>query len=1195
MTRSEHDHRRLAHHAASPGYRPHHEHHQAERHHRPHRFARRQWNRLRQGALKLARQPAVQRTFWISGIVLGVVLLAFGVLWWRLSSGPIDLEAATPWLKAAIEKNFGGNQTVVVGGTQIERDENGRTRLRLRDIIVRDADGTIVASAPKAEVGISGYGLLSGQVRAESLNLVGAELAVRIEADGRVTVFAGAENKTPIAVARPALSPAPPPDASIAAGVVSAGAQNIASLLAWIDGLGATGLDGHDLRELGLKNGSLIVDDQRSGKRWNFSKIDVSLTRPEPGGVAFRLASDDPDRPWVLSTAVRPLNEGVRAVGLEARKVSVNDILLALRLQEVTLEADVPLSASVRAEIASDGALQRLQGQVVAEPGTIVDREGEGSSFKIDSADIRFTWDPRQRALAVPFQVQVEGNQFTLRAMLGAPAEHDGAWLFSMVRDDPVIDPVILPAGKGDEESVSLNRVAVRARIDPARRRIDIDQADFGRIDPRPAYNVGVAASGSFDYSGAESRLVFGVAGTRMPMAVMKRLWPSFVALPTRRWVIEHIFGGTVERVVVAGNALLPTFKTEGPPLPDDALSVDIETSGITLRPLPDLPPIRDADLTAHISGRTATVSLGRGTVEITPQRKMNIASGVFTIPDTHLKPQPARTTFRMDGTTAAAAALLATDALRNDVGITLDPASSRGTVAAQVTLNMLLGRSAPKNNSTYTVTADLSNFGADKVLMGQRIEASSLRATASSDGYQITGDVKINGTPATIDLSKKKNEADAVLRLQATLDETARRRLGIDLGSAVTGSVPIKAVAILPSDGRDPPMNVDADLTLVKVDNLLPGWVKPAGKPAHATYTLFRTATSVRIDDMLITGSGASVKGSVELDGASEIVSANFPVFSLAEGDKASIKAERGTDGVLRVQMRGDIFDGTNLVKNALAGASADRSRHKPVDLDLDIKVGTVVGHNGETLRGLDLKLTRRADHIRTFAMNSKIGRDTPLNGELRFRSSDRHQVIFVETDDAGALFRFTDMYPKMFGGQMWIAMDPPTGERAAQVGILSIRNFNVRGEPGLERAIAGAPGQVPGSVPFTELHCEFTRSTGRMVVRDGVVRGPVMGVTIEGQIDHARNEVHLRGTFVPFYGLNNMFGQIPIVGLFLGGGSNEGLFGITYEASGPPNGPRITVNPVTAITPGLLRKFIPSPGSFDQNYVPPARSEAR
>jgi hypothetical protein len=118
----------------------------------------------------------VRRTFWSTTLVFAIVAVALAGLWWRLNNGPIELDMATPWLKAAIEKNFGGNQSVAVGGTQIERDENGRTSLRLLDIVVRDADGTVVASAPKAEVGISGAGLLTGKVRAQSLNLVGAEM-----------------------------------------------------------------------------------------------------------------------------------------------------------------------------------------------------------------------------------------------------------------------------------------------------------------------------------------------------------------------------------------------------------------------------------------------------------------------------------------------------------------------------------------------------------------------------------------------------------------------------------------------------------------------------------------------------------------------------------------------------------------------------------------------------------------------------------------------------------------------------------------------------------------------------------------------------------------------------------------------------------------------------------------------------------
>jgi hypothetical protein len=317
--------------------------------------------------------------------------------------------------------------------------------------------------------------------------------------------------------------------------------------------------------------------------------------------------------------------------------------------------------------------------------------------------------------------------------------------------------------------------------------------------------------------------------------------------------------------------------------------------------------------------------------------------------------------------------------------------------------------------------------------------------------------------------------------------------------------------------------------------------------------------------------------------------------VFALSGGDKTSLKAERGADDVLHVAIRGDVYDGRNFVKSSLAGGpqqqQQQKTKGKETDLDLDIKLGAVAGFNGETLRGLNLRMSRRDGHVRSFALKAKIGRDTPLLGDLRLRRSDNHQVVYFETADAGALFRFTDMYPRMYGGQMWVAMDPPSADQKPQVGTLYVRNFTVRGEPTLKRVTAGAPGQPGGGVQFTEAHMDFTRYPGHMSIRDGVVRGPAVGATVEGQIDYVKNDVHLRGTFVPFYGLNNLFGQIPVVGLILGGGSNEGLLGITYEATGPPSSPHIIVNPVSAIAPGLLRKFIPSPGQFDPSFYPPSQ----
>ena len=1151
-------------------------------------------NSLRHLIVRALRHRWVKRTLWTSAVSLVVVVVGMLGLWWRLSNGPIELDMATPWLKAAIEENFGGKHTVTVGGTQLERDENGGTSLRLRNIVVRDSDGTIVASAPKAEVGLSGLGLLKGQLRAQSLNLVGAEMSVRIEADGRVTVFAGAD-KRPIATAAPAPVAPPvskPDQGTVPPGPLRSGFQDLAGLLAWIDGLGATGLDGHDLRELGLKNGNLIVDDRRSGKRWTFDRINASLRRPRQGGVVFRLESENPQRPWLLSAAMRPLSDGVRAIGLEARQVSFRDIMLALRIDTGDFDVDLPLSASIRGEIAADGMPQLVQGQLLTGGGSITDHEPDDTTVTvpIDRADFRFSWDVRHRVLLVPFQVKSGGNQFTLRAAVQAPVGDGGQWEITVTRGDQVIDPIILSSsGSSSEESFALNHVAMHLRLDTVRKRIDLDQGDLARVDTRPTHNVAVAVTGSLDYAKTDPHLAFGVAGTRMPVSVLKRLWPVFSAVPVRQWVEEHVSGGTVERVVVAGNAPISCFKPGGPPTPEDGLSVDIETSGTSLRPVENLPEIHDADLTVRITGGTATINLGRGTLDVGPGRKLNIANGQFDMPDTHPKPAPANVRFRVDGSVPSVAALLSSDALRDQLGaISLDQATSRGTVAAQIFVNLPIGKNVPKGSVNYAVTADLASFAADKMLMGEKLEAGLLQVNADGRGYQIKGEVKINGTPANIVLTKQKQNADADVQLTAVLDEAARKRLGINFGSAVTGAIPVKITGKMGDSNKDDPLTLDADLTSIAVDELLPGWVKPAGKSARLVATVTKGPKSVRFDDLAITSPGVSVKGSVEVDNSGELISANFPVFALSDGDKVSVKADRGNDGALHVVMRGDVFDGRNFVKSSLAGHTVEK-KHKQADLDLDVKLGIVAGHNGETLRGVDLKLARRNGHIRSFTLAAKIGRDAPLIGDLRLRSRDNHQVLFLETDDAGALFRFTDMYPRMYGGKMWVAMDPPTQDQAPQVGHLYISNFVVRGEQALQRVINDAPGGQRNAVEFTELHSDFTRFPGRMAVRDGVVRGPLVGATIEGQIDYVRDDVHLRGTFVPFYGLNNMFGQIPIVGMFLGGGSNEGLVGITYEAVGPPGAPRITVNPVTAIAPGLLRKFVPSPGSFDQNFVPP------
>jgi hypothetical protein len=374
--------------------------------------------------------------------------------------------------------------------------------------------------------------------------------------------------------------------------------------------------------------------------------------------------------------------------------------------------------------------------------------------------------------------------------------------------------------------------------------------------------------------------------------------------------------------------------------------------------------------------------------------------------------------------------------------------------------------------------------------------------------------------------------------------------------------------------------MGIEADLTQLKLDNILPGWTKVPGKSGKATFNVVPKAQSTRFEDIVIDGGpGVSIKGSLEVDQNGDLLNANFPTYSPSEGDKTSLKAERGADGVVKVTMRGDVFDGRTFLKSAISGNSKDDSKNKSknIDFDVDLKLGAIAGFNGEAVRSVDLKMSRRSGNIKAFSLTGKVGRDTPLTADFRGRSQgSARDAVVLQTNDAGAFLRFTDTYSKVVGGQLMLAMETPTPDQSPKDGLLNVRDFAVKGESALDRAAAGGPPGTQSGITFSALRAEFTRQSGQLAIREGVVKGPTIGLTIEGSIDYNANKVCMSGTIVPIYGLNNMFGQLPVIGLFLGNGNNEGLFGVTYEVVGSPGAPVLRINPISAILPGVTRKIM-------------------
>ena len=1136
-----------------------------------------------------------RRIFVGTGVVAFAAVASCAIVWWQLSAGSISINIVTPWLTSAIEERLGGGHRVEVGGTMLERDEAGKSALRLRDVVVRDANGTIVASAPKAEVGLTGMGLLTGRIQAERLSLIGAAMALRIDAVGQVDIRATASEAasaspsitSSVAVASAVASPADrstlPP--------VEMTADPLAAVLAWIDRLDSLGLDGGSLSEIGLKDGTLIVDDQRHGKRWTFEHINLGLTRTQDGGVAFAVNSTGAGGLWSLTATVTPKGDGKRTIETVIRDVSPKDLMLAIRATDTHFDASAPLSAVLRAEIERDGTLQAMEGRILAGAGYFGSRDDPDSRIQIDEAQLNLRWNPATRQLEMPFDARSGPSRVSFLAHLDVPADAATPLIFAI----PAGRVIFASADRSQDPPLMIDRISVRARIDPVKRVFEIDQADLGGTAG------GFAMSGVIDYSTNDPRLALGIASTRMTVSAFKRLWPAMVTPRLRTWVVDRISGGMVERATIATNANLSAFEPGGPPVPDDGLSIDMVASGTTVRVVDNIPALRDAELVTRVQGRTATVRVAKAMVDLPSGRKLTLLNGIFEVPDTHPKPSPARARFRAEGTADAAAELLSLERLKDSANVALDPATTKGNFVAQVALDFTLTGELTRDNLNYQIDADITNFSAEKWVRGQKVEAAALKLAANSQGFYTRGDVKIGGLPAAVDYRKPAGDKDAEVRIQAVLDDAGRTRLGIGMNDMMSGPVPFKLTGRVGSEDRESRYQIEADLRDSKISELLPGWWKAAGKATKVTFTAIDKPQLMRFDDIVIEGPGTLVKGMIELDANGEIMLASFPSFALSDGDKATLRADRAPDGTLKVTMRGELFDGRGFLKSATSGSPSDKGKTQSRDFDLDLKLGTVTGYNIEALRGVELRLSRRNGYIRNFGLMARLGSGSSLSGDLRSYPGGR-RVIYLESNDAGAMLRFTDIYSRVVGGQMWLAMDPPTADHGPQEGVINVRDFSIRGEAELQRVAAtdsdpnrAQQNNFAGGVGFSRMRAEFTRSTGKLALRDGVVWGPAMGATLEGTFDYQRDEVRIRGTFVPAYVLNNFLARLPVVGFFLGGGQNEGVFGMTYEVVGPTGNATLRVNPVAMMAPGFLRKIFEFRSADDSKAVPPYSSPSR
>ncbi len=150
-------------------------------------------------------------------LLMGLAGIAALVVYGLIAAGIVTANLATPYIERAIADRLDGRYVVRIGSTAVETMQTGSTVVIARDISLSEPDGTLVASAPSAEVELEGS-LLTLSPKAKRFDLIGAEVVVRIGAKGDVAVAAGkgarmlstgAAPPEPDRASRPQTTPAP--------------------------------------------------------------------------------------------------------------------------------------------------------------------------------------------------------------------------------------------------------------------------------------------------------------------------------------------------------------------------------------------------------------------------------------------------------------------------------------------------------------------------------------------------------------------------------------------------------------------------------------------------------------------------------------------------------------------------------------------------------------------------------------------------------------------------------------------------------------------------------------------------------------------------------------------------------------------------------------------------------------------------
>ncbi len=1068
-----------------------------------------------------------------AAVLLALVgALAFAV---RLADRPLYLQFLHDRIASSLQQRAGERYAIDLGPTFLMHDSWG-VGLGFRRLTVRDAAGRTVLSAPAGKIGLDPFALLVAQVKARRVELDGLNLRLRVAADGALSIaVSGDDSAAPIALPSGASGLESPNLAAL----VRAGAEAMAGA-------------GQAIDRLTLAEGRFEIDNEATRRSVTYK--DFNLVFDHSGDEArARISAVGPSGPWTMEAQASAGDTPTLAV--EAHDVSLAD-LETFDKKPPPLSAQGPIALRFGARLASDKTIQSLTGRFTMGAGEVRLNSPDALPFLVDEASGRVGWEDAAKRLRIDDLMIFAGEtHVAARGWVTPPTESAGAWTGRLESKDARFGPE-----RPGEKSVALSSMVADFRFLPVESRFIVD--DFAAKGP--TFGGSLKAEIAPDGPGVSLKLDIKIDPS-VTQDVM-RLWPQFINPDVRDWCSHNLHGGQIEGTMAANwSAADLDAMDHKRAVSRDSVHGTFSTHAVGVDLLPGLPMMATGAGSGTFTGRDFTVAGDRATMTLTPTRRIEADSLVFAVPDTAPRAiVDAQARAHLSGTADALADLLGREPLRKQAGLQIDPATIKGQAAGDLALDLRLGKTAKPDDTQFHAVGALTNLTLEKFIGEEKLDQANFTFEADRDTMIMSGDGQLFGAAAHIDAGRAPGEEGSAT-LALTLDQAARAKRGLNLGW-LAGPLPIKLKAPLSRASAD----VEIDLTQAGIDNPVPGVVKAAGRPGKATFEVKPAPDGATLSNVAVDFGTALVRGSADVGVDGAVLAAKITQARISAGDDFRVDVVNSVN-VVKATVRGAALDARPFIKSLTEQGSPSQASGK--DLDIDMKIAAVTGAYKQSISGFEFNLSRRGGEDRLTILRGRLGQGN-VSASLG-AGGDLH----LTSTDAGALAKFADLYPRMEGGNLDLTLST-AGDSSA--GSATVTSFALRDEPAFRKLVAAAPAHAPGAAVdpslarFEKMTIAFTRSPGAIEIKDAVIYNPNMGLTTAGTIDFARGDIDVSGTFVPAYSVNNILTKIPLVGVLLGGGQNEGVFGVTYRVEGPLAEPKLTINPLSAIAPGILRKIL-------------------